>query len=125
VFPSPIFGLRAYALLSFNNVSPDIEIPETFELHQNYPNPFNPTTTIRFDLPEASRVNLVIYNILGQKVITLQDQICSAGYKSVRWDGRSVGGREVASGLYFYRLEVNGMSSGKNFSQVKKMMMLK
>jgi len=108
VFPSPIFGLRAYALLSFNNVTPDIEIPDNFAMHQNYPNPFNPTTTIRFDLPEAAKVRLVIYNILGQKVVTLQDQICSAGYKSVIWDGRSTGMSEVASGLYFYRLEVKG-----------------
>ena len=99
--------------------------PREITLLGNYPNPFNPTTTIRFDLPEASRVKLVIYNILGQKVITLQDQICSAGYKSVRWDGRTTGMSEVASGLYFYRLEVKGLSTGKNFNKVKKMMMLK
>jgi len=122
---SPVFGLKNYAKISFADASPDIEIPETFALHQNYPNPFNPATTIRFDLKEASKVKLIIYNILGQKVITLQDQICSAGYKSVKWDGRSDSGMQVATGLYIYQIQIDGLSTGAKYHKVKKMMMLK
>ena len=120
----PFFGRKNYALISFC-ATPCIEIPETFLLHQNYPNPFNPATTIRFDLPEASKVKLVIYNILGQQVAVLKDDILNAGYKSVRWDSRSDSGAEVASGLYLYSLEVKGLSTDKRFNEVKKMILVK
>jgi len=119
------FGVGIAAFRTLNSGNPANMLPQDYALGQNYPNPFNPTTTIKFDLPEASMVKLEIYNILGQKVITLQDQICSAGYKSVRWDGRSESGFEVATGLYIYRIQIEGLSTGTNFQKVKKMMMLK
>jgi len=122
---SPVFGLKNYAKISLANATPNIAVPDNFFLHQNYPNPFNPTTTICFDLPEASKVKLEIFNILGQKVITLQDQICSAGYKSVRWDSKSDNGFEVATGLYIYRIQIEGLSTGAEYNKVKKMMLLK
>ena len=75
-------------------------IPRTFRLEQNFPNPFNPGTTIRYDIPIRSIVSLTVYNILGQKVTTLVQGIQEAGYHDARFDGS-----ELASGVYFYRLQ--------------------
>lgn len=80
-------------------------LPKKLELSQNYPNPFNPTTTIQFGLPDESRVRLVVYNILGQKVAELFNGSRRAGYHTVVWNGRNDLGRQVASGVYLYRLE--------------------
>lgn len=93
--------------------------PTVFSLAQNYPNPFNPKTMIRFALPKDSWVKLDVYNILGQKVKTLVDEKLAAGVKEVEWDGKDSKGLEVASGIYFYRIKAD------NFSDVKKMVMLK
>jgi len=122
---SPVFGEKSYARISFCGVSTNIQIPEKFELHQNYPNPFNPATKIKFDLPEPSKVKLEIFNVLGQRVITLKDQNYSAGYKEVIWDGKSSSGIEISSGLYFYRIDVKELTLGKRYNQTKKMMLLK
>jgi hypothetical protein len=94
-------------------------VPKLYALLQNYPNPFNPTTNIRFALPRESYVTLIIYNVLGQKVRTLVDNVRAAGIYDVSWDGRDAGGNSVGSGMYFYRLE-----SGQG-AIVKKMLMLK
>ncbi|MBI1802899.1 MAG: choice-of-anchor D domain-containing protein [Ignavibacteria bacterium] len=96
-------------------------VPLTFSLNQNYPNPFNPTTMLRYDLPWRSRVTLKIYNILGQLVATLVDEIQDAGFRSVGWDASQAG-----SGIYFYRLEATGVSDvSKRFGEVKKMILLR
>jgi len=96
-------------------------IPAMFYLHQNYPNPFNPTTTIRYELPVQCRVKLRIYNLLGQVVSTISDEIQTAGYKSLEWKANG-----VASGVYFYRLEATSISDpGRMFSQTRKMLTLK
>lgn len=79
-------------------------IPVKFNVEQNYPNPFNPSTTIRYSLPEAGHVTLRLYNLLGQEIMTLVDQIQEPGFKSVTFE---VSG--VASGMYYYRIEANGM----------------
>ena len=120
----PIFGRNSYGKYSFA-VTPIVEIPTQFLLHQNYPNPFNPATKIKFDLPEPSNVKLEIFNVLGQRVITLKDQTYSAGYKEVIWDSKSSSGVEISSGLYFYRIEVKELTTEKRYSQTKKMMLLK
>jgi hypothetical protein len=95
------------------NMLTDI-IPAEFELYQNAPNPFNPATDIGFSLPVASHVSLEIYNLLGQKVVTLVNGFHEAGYYSVTWDAS----RE-ASGIYIYRI-----TAGENTAQ-KKMVFLK
>jgi flagellar hook assembly protein FlgD len=95
------------------------EFPTKFCLGQNHPNPFNPQTLIRYGLPHNSEVNLIIYNILGQKVRTLVDENQIAGYKTVIWDGKDEAGDQVSSGIYFCRLRAG------NYTEVRKMVMLK
>ncbi len=94
-------------------------LPTAFGLDQNMPNPFNPTTQIAFALPAAAKVNLSIYNVLGQHVKTLVDSDMPAGYQTVTWDGTNEAGRTTASGVYFYKLTAG------DFSATKKMLMLK
>lgn len=94
-------------------------LPEGFSLPQNYPNPFNQETVIKYTLPEDCHVKLTIYNMLGQKVKTLINQYQSAGYKMVRWNSRDDRGDEVASGVYFFKIEAGG------YSDFKKMLLLK
>jgi hypothetical protein len=85
-----------------------------YKLHQNYPNPFNPTTTINWQVAVGSKVELSVYNILGQKVITLVDQYMHAGQYQVEWNGAN-----FSSGVYFYRLDAG------NYSEIRKMILLK
>jgi len=98
-------------------------IPRDWVLYQNYPNPFNPSTTIEFDVPETAgkipRVAVQIFNILGQKVTTLERGIYDAGRYSVRWDGMNENGARVASGVYFYRLLAG------DYTSTKKMVLMK
>ncbi len=75
-------------------------LPEQFALHQNYPNPFNPSTTIRFDLPVATAVHLIVYDLLGREVVRLVDQQMGAGYHHQVWNGRDRNGRELPTGMY-------------------------
>jgi len=89
------------------------EMPEGFQLLQNYPNPFNPQTEIAYSLPEESYVKLTIYNILGQKVKVLVDEYQSAGTRKVIWDGRDESGESVASGIYLYKLQAEGLVQTK------------
>ncbi len=92
------------------------EIPTEFILEQNYPNPFNPSTTIRYQLPEASYVSLKVYDVLGNEVRTLIDEYKNAGVYN--YELRIENG-EFTSGVYFYRL-----TTGK-FSSVKKLVLIK
>ncbi len=73
-------------------------------LNQNFPNPYNSETTIRFDLARPEEINLTVYNLAGQKVITLAQGIRQTGTHTLRWDGRDGVGRELASGVYLYQM---------------------
>ena len=95
-------------------------IIEKVILQGNYPNPFNPTTKISFSIPDESKVKLTVYNIKGQKVRTLVNDQLESGLHDVIWNGRNDHNRSVASGVYLYKLNVNG----KDYS-VKKCLMLK
>jgi hypothetical protein len=86
--------------------SQDATVPEFLSLSQNYPNPFNPATSIRFDLSLPEVIDLLVYNLNGQKVATLANGHREAGAYTIRWDGRDDHGRELASGVYLYRLQV-------------------
>ena len=107
-----------------NTIEVTNEIPATFSLEQNYPNPFNPTTTIRFSLPENGKVNLTIFDLLGRQVRQLADKEMEANYQEIRWDGKNDVGVSVSSGIYFYRISVEGIS-GNKFADTKKMLMMK
>ena len=99
--------------------------PSNFQLVQNYPNPFNPATTIQYILPKKVSVTITIYNILGKRVRTLLDgEIRKGGFYEVEWDGKDDVGSEVASGVYFYRLEA-AASSTERFVQSHKMTLLR
>ena len=89
-------------------------IPREFDLNQNYPNPFNPTTVIEFALPVKSKVELSVYNILGEKIITLVNEEKDAGNHQALFNAIY-----LSSGIYFYKLRAN------DFVQTKKMILLK
>jgi len=95
--------------------------PKEFKLEQNYPNPFNPSTTIQYQLPEESKVTLKVYDILGSEVVTLVNEEQQPGYYEVQFNasGHSGNARNLASGMYVYRLQAG------EYVSVKKMMLLK
>jgi hypothetical protein len=90
-----------------------------FKIAQNYPNPFNSATTISYDISKTRHVELTIFNILGQKIETLVNCRQPAGSYQIQWDGQDNAGREVASGIYFYRLKAG------EFAQIRKMILMK
>ena len=96
-------------------------LPRTYELSQNYPNPFNPYTRINYSVPGRSHIIVTVYNVLGQKVSTIVDAIRERGTYSATFDARN-----IASGVYFYRLEGFDLS-GRTGTQflVKKMLVVK
>ncbi|MFQ5870017.1 MAG: T9SS type A sorting domain-containing protein, partial [Candidatus Zixiibacteriota bacterium] len=96
-----------------------VPLPEEFALYHNYPNPFNYGTMIAYDVPEECQVQLTIYNILGQSVIALVDEVQPQSRQVIPWDGTDDEGEAVASGVYFYRLTATG------FSEVKRMLLVK
>jgi hypothetical protein len=93
--------------------------PHRNVLFQNYPNPFNPTTTIRFGSAVAGPVQLAVYNVRGQKVRQLVDEVKGPGLHAVTWDGTNDKGSRVASGVYFYRLVAD------RYVATRKMVLLK
>ncbi|MCG3157227.1 MAG: hypothetical protein DKINENOH_03859 [bacterium] len=97
----------------------DEMLPTKFALSQNYPNPFNPQTTIKYQLPKASHVILKIFNILGQKMVTLIDEKKAAGYYSVKWDGTDQLGIQVPSGIYLYQLKAGDFEDVRKLTLVK------
>ncbi|MDI6766193.1 MAG: T9SS type A sorting domain-containing protein, partial [Bacteroidota bacterium] len=103
------------SLTIITDIKHQVELPREFKLFQNYPNPFNPITTIQYQLPSQSHVILKIYNVLGQEVKTLVDEIQDTGYKSVLWNSTNNYGNTVSSGVYFYRLQAG------SFIQTKKL----
>jgi len=93
--------------------------PTSFVLHANHPNPFNPETTIRYEVSEAGRVNLRVYDVAGQVVRELVREFQTPGSYAVVWNGRDKGGVQVANGLYLYELRAGG------YRAVRKMILLK
>ena len=101
------------------SIEADDLVPDEFTLHQNYPNPFNPVTTLRYDLPENSYVNVTVYDMLGREIRTLVNTTQDAGFKSVIWDATNEYGNPVSAGVYLYKIQAG------EFVQTKKMVLLK
>ena len=106
---------------TFENVelAPQHDLPTEFVLEQNFPNPFNPSTTIRFQVPEAAQTQLMIFDVLGRQVATLVDNQLAPGYYQFNWDATT-----MSSGVYMYVLLTNTYS-GTNISKVQKMTLIK
>lgn len=100
-----------------NNI---LETPNTFKLEQNFPNPFNPETSIKYYLPEISNVNLVVFDANGKQISTLVNTKQISGSYNIKWNGKDATGNNLPSGVYFYNL-----TAGNNFSQSKKMLLIK
>ena len=83
-------------------------LPDNIDLYQNYPNPFNPVTNIVFGIPYTANVNITVYNLLGQKITTLLNEIKNSGTYKIQFDGSN-----LSSGIYFYKLTVNDNSIAK------------
>ncbi|MEN8193827.1 MAG: T9SS type A sorting domain-containing protein [Bacteroidota bacterium] len=96
------------------------ETPREFELFQNYPNPFNPTTIIRYGLPKESSVKIIVYNILGEKIITLVDNVQKAGYYEINFNASN-----LASGVYIYSIQSRVLDGSKDYRNIKKMILLR
>ena len=94
-------------------------LPSEFALQQNYPNPFNSQTQIDYQIPQAANVNISVYNIIGQLVATLVDEVKSPGRYSVNWNSRDQNGSQVSSGIYMARMVSN------NYSATIKLILLK
>jgi hypothetical protein len=95
-------------------------IPSEFVLEQNYPNPFNPVSVINYHLPVNSYVTVKVYDMLGQEIATLADEMQGAGFKSVRFDGTG-----LTSGIYIYRLTAKEITGSATFTDVRKLVLLK
>ena len=122
-------GFTDYATFSgaywFKQIASDDDqgdLPENFAVSA-YPNPFNPATTISYALPQASRVSLAIYDMLGREMRRwdLQEP---AGYRQVVWDGTDLAGRLVPTGIYIYRLVATSTESGERFVGSKKIVLM-
>lgn len=111
--------------LRFNNSVTAVDepvgaIPATYALGQNYPNPFNPSTMIRYELPAASSVKLTVYDLLGREVSVLVDGAQDAGVHEARFDGR-----QLSSGVYFYRMEAKDLTGGAGFVGTHKLLLVR
>ncbi|GJQ21662.1 MAG: hypothetical protein HBSIN02_20170 [Bacteroidia bacterium] len=113
---SPVSTFETDVVLSTGK---DQALPTTYAVQQNYPNPFNPETTIRFQIPEAARVSLKVFDLLGREVATLVNDEMDVGFHSVTWNGRNLYGQQVASGVYFFRIEAG------SFVETRRMLLVR
>jgi hypothetical protein len=102
-----------------------VSAPATYALLQNYPNPFNPNTSIEFRLPITSEINLKVFNILGQEVVTLSQGVKKAGFYKIPWNGTNRMKQPVASGIYIYLLTAKAIDGSSEFKDVNKMVLIK
>ncbi|KAA3610775.1 MAG: T9SS C-terminal target domain-containing protein [Calditrichaeota bacterium] len=98
----------------------EITIVDKYSLSHNYPNPFNPETKISFSLPELSDISLKVFNIRGKEIATLEEGNKESGHFTSIFDGSN-----LSSGIYIYRFTAKGLESGKRFSEIKRMLLIK
>lgn len=123
---NPIFTIHTGGIFQlFTNAAVDVEeekevIPVEYFLHQNFPNPFNPSTMVKYGIPEKSNVKIEIFNMLGQSVGLLVNSENSAGYYEIIWNASN-----LPSGIYIISIKAMGVNFKKNFTEVKKALLLK
>ena len=120
------FPIQEIKKITFRGTTGDVKsgkylqsIIKTFMLFQNYPNPFNPATTIEYQIPKSGNVEVTIFNIKGQLIKKLVDEFQLAGTYKTTWDGKDDKGKEVASGLYFYRVKFGNSIISKRMILMK------
>ena len=101
-------------------VNREMALPAAFSLSEAAPNPFNPSTSIAYEVPEQTHITLTVYNLLGQEVVRLVDQVQAAGRYEAVWNGTNIRGAGVSSGIYLYRI-----TSGSGYTETKRMTLLK
>src|SRR5262249_32284101 len=89
---------------------PSVALPVAFAFPQNYPNPFNESTNLRFELPERSKVTLMIYDVSGREVATLVDREVDAGFHVESWAARNQNGQPLGAGVYFVRMRAKSVT---------------
>ena len=135
-YPNTSFPPESFTAIRFTTAPPVIvgvddrtttrdNIPSSVFLAQNYPNPFNNSTIIEFGLPAQSQVRLEIFNVLGQRVALIADDIYPSGTVKSIWDGRSSSGSELASGIYICRLQTTSIMDGGDNFLMRKMLFVK
>jgi len=105
--PHGPIGALAQENLEQTGVDDDLPVPARFQLYANYPNPFNPSTTIAFDLPQAGKVTVIIFNTLGRQVRRLHQGLYPAGHHTLKWNALDDKGRAVSSGIYVLKVTTN------------------
>ncbi len=123
IYAATPHGLYSRRLQTATTVDPAAATGNAFALEPNYPNPFNAATAIAYTLPTAARVDVNIYNALGQQIRQLVHARQPAGYHTVIWDGRNEDGQAVSSGVYFYRLTAEG--TGQHLVQTRKLALIR
>tara|TARA_Y100001970_G_scaffold134162_1_gene165212 strand:- start:4206 stop:7337 length:3132 start_codon:yes stop_codon:yes gene_type:complete len=108
-----------YAVFYSKNHQTEEMLPVDYILHQNYPNPFNPYTTIKYYVPESNDIDLIIYNIKGEKVKNLYSGYINSGYYSIIWDGKSDSGFELPSGIYMVSFNFNNKTISNKVVKIK------
>jgi len=103
----------------------DLMTPDNYALHHAFPNPFNPETTMKYDLPEQSKVHLTIFDLLGRKINTLKRKTEDAGFYSIKWDGTNEHGKPLSSGMYIIYLSAQSLESEEMFTQSQKVVLMK
>jgi flagellar hook assembly protein FlgD len=117
-------GYDTVSVGTSTSVGNNSSIPQEFILNQNYPNPFNPSTMIGYTLPADARVNIAVYDLLGNLVSEVFNGAAQQGYNAVVWNATDRTGAKAASGMYLYRVTVQ-LNDGRSFSDTKRMLLLK
>lgn len=98
----------------------DVELTNEFSLSQNYPNPFNPSTIISYAIPFEGNVNIIVYNVMGETVSELVNSVQQPGSYQTEFNASN-----IAAGMYFYRINATSLDGQQNFTESRKMLLLK
>ena len=106
-------------MLESLNIEDNEYLPLTFQVYQNYPNPFNPTTSVSYQLPDDGKVEVVIYNMMGELIKNLVDEKQNSGRNSIIWNATNNDGNQVSAGLYICTVRTSDHKQSKKMLLVK------